>query len=163
MRASILVTWSVLAAVGLAAPATAHDPKPAASSAVSLSPQAQEAATVVDGFHAALRRGDATAAAALLASDALIYESGGVEQGKAEYASHHLGADAAFSKATQSVVTRRSGQANGNLAWIATESTTKGSYKERPINSVGTETMILRREGASWRIVHVHWSSANAR
>ena len=161
MPASILRTCSIITAVIIAAPAAAHDPKPAPPSAASLSPQAQEAATVVDAFHAALGRGDATAAAAFLASDALIYESGGVEQGKAAYASHHLGADAAFSKATQSVVTRRSGQANGNLAWIATESTTKGSYKERPINSVGTETMVLRRDGASWRIVHVHWSSAN--
>ena len=163
IRASVLRTWSVVAAVGLAAPATAHDPKSAASSTAALSPQAREAAAIVDAFHAALRSGDTTAAAALLASDALIYESGSVEQGKAEYASHHLSADAAFSKATQSVVTQRSGQANGNLAWIATESTTKGSYKKRPIKSVGTETMILRHDGQSWRIVHVHWSLANVK
>lgn len=163
MRDPILSFCSLVAAVAFSTSALAHDPKSAASASAALSPSASRASTAVEAFHAALRSGNTAAAAALLASDALIYESGGVEQGKAEYASHHLLADAAFSKVTKRVVTRRSGHASGNFAWVATESTTKGSYKERPINSVGTETMILRREGGSWRIVHVHWSSANVK
>lgn len=143
-------------------PAAAHGPKqPAASPAVHA--QGQAAAAVVDAFHAALERGDRQAAAAHLASDALIYEGGGVERSKAEYESHHLAADAAFAQAVRRTLTRRHARAEGGLAWVASESTVKGSYKARAINSVSTETMILRRVGPRWRIVHIHWSSADAK
>jgi ketosteroid isomerase-like protein len=116
---------------------------------------------VVEAFHAALGRGDTRAAASLLANDALVYESGGVERGRAEYAAHHLAADAAFAKAMTRVVTRRAASVDGRMAWIASESTSRGSFRNKPINSKSTETMILRRERVGWRIVHVHWSSAN--
>ena len=150
---------------GVAAPALAHDktPAPRSSASTSVPAAAREAVAVVDAFHRALRRGDTAAAAVMLADDAVIYESGGAERSRAEYASHHLAADAAFSKTTQSVINRRSAQAIGNFAWIATESTTNGSFEGRAINSVGTETMVLRRAGASWRIVHIHWSSARTK
>lgn len=131
--------------------------------AATLSADARAAGAIVDAFHAALRRGDTKVAAALLAEDALVYEGGGVERGKAEYASHHLPADAAFAKAVASAVTLRSGWADGRTAWIATESTTKGTYKAKPINSIGTETMVLRRDPSGWRIVHIHWSSKNVK
>lgn len=120
-------------------------------------------ASAVDAFHAALASGDKVAASALLAGDALIYESGRAERSKAEYSAHHLAADAAFASATRRTVTRRSGQVTGNLAWVATETRTVGTYKGKPINSTGTETMLLRRERPGWRIVHVHWSSADAK
>ncbi len=41
-----------------------------------MSSEAQEAAKAVDAFHAKLAGGDGAAAAALLADDALIFESG---------------------------------------------------------------------------------------
>ncbi len=145
------------AALALGLPVQAQPVAPAAS----LSPDARAASVTVDAFHAALKRGDTEAAAALLADDALVFESGGVERGKAEYASHHLPADALFAKAVASSVTRRVGRAAGGIAWIASESTTRGSYKGKPINSAGTETMVLRRDPAGWRIVHIHWSSKN--
>lgn len=44
----------------------------------------------VDSFHAALARGDTAAAAAAFSNDALIYEHGGAERSKAEYAGHPL-------------------------------------------------------------------------
>jgi ketosteroid isomerase-like protein len=114
---------------------------------------------VVDAFHAALRRGDTSAAAALLAADALIFESGGAERTKAEYASHHLPADAAFSQAVRSTVNRRAGNANGAMAWVATEGRLTGTYKGKAIDLPTTETMLLRRSGRGWKIVHIHWSS----
>lgn len=128
-----------------------------------LSPATRDAAAVVDAFHHALHDGDGSAAAALMAADALIYESGGVERSKAEYASHHLPADVAFAAATTRAVSRRSGHVVGDLAWIATESSTTGTFKDRPVNSRSTETMILRRENGAWRIAHIHWSSANVK
>ncbi len=156
------VVWGLLVAL-VAVPASAHDaPRAAQAATATVEPAAQAAATSVDAFHAALVRGDQSAAVALLADDALIFESGGAERSKAEYASHHLAADAAFAAATTRTVSRRSGHAAGDLAWIATESTTTGTFRDRPVNSVSTETMVLRRTGDTWRIVHIHWSSAKA-
>ena len=63
---------------------------------------------IVDAFHAALTSGDTRAALDLLAEDVLIFESGGVERGRAEYASHHLAADAAFSAAVRRTRVSRS-------------------------------------------------------
>jgi ketosteroid isomerase-like protein len=127
-----------------------------------MSSDAQEAAKTVDAFHAALAKGDGMAAAVLLADDALIYESGYVERSKDEYASHHAGADAAYAAAVPSKLTSRSGVADGGLAWIASESRTTGKYKDKPVDRVTTETMLLRRTADGWRIVHIHWSSRAA-
>ena len=76
--------------LAMASPASAQD---------DIAPSAREAVAVVDAFHAALKRGDTIAAAALLVDDVLIFESGGVERTKAEYAARHLPADAAFAQA----------------------------------------------------------------
>ncbi|MDP9421404.1 MAG: nuclear transport factor 2 family protein [Pseudomonadota bacterium] len=121
---------------------------------------ARPAAAAVDAFHAALRSGNTKAALSHLAENALIYEAGGVERGRQEYASHHLGADSAFSQAVPSTVTRRAGEAVGNIAWIATEGRTTGTFKGKAVDRVTTETMVLRRQGNAWKIVHIHWSSA---
>jgi ketosteroid isomerase-like protein len=150
-RAALAALATVLA---VASPAIAPDTVPRS---------AREAVAVVDAFHAALKRGDTIAAAALLADDALIFESGGVERSKAEYAARHLPADAEFAQATSSAVTHRNGCSDGTLAWIASEGRTIGKFRGKAINSVSTETMLLRRSRPGWKIVHIHWSSAAAR
>lgn len=147
----------VIASPSIGHPTEAHN----TAGAQALPAAARPAAAVVDAFHNALRRGDTAAAQSKLADDALIFESGGVERGKAEYASHHLGADAAFAQAVRGTVTRRAGNVVGNLAWIASEGRTAGTFKGRSIDVVTTETMILQRRGGSWKIVHIHWSSAD--
>lgn len=134
---------------------SAHD-----SMAGAIAPSARPAATVVDAFHAALRAGDTKGAMSHLAEKALIYEAGGVERGRQEYASHHLGADSAFAQAVPGKVTRRAGEAVGNIAWIATEGRTTGTYKGKAVDRTTAETMVLRRQGSAWKIVHIHWSSA---
>ena len=148
---------------GIAAAHTETKQNEGAAKAPAVLPAARPAAAVVDAFHAALRRGDTEGALSHLAPNALIYEGGGVERGRQEYASHHLGADSAFSQAVPSTVTKRAGEAVGAVAWIATEGRTTGSYKGKAIDQVTTETMVLRRVGGAWKIAHIHWSSAAAR
>ena len=148
----------LLADIAVAHPESNHSGSAAEVRAVV--PTARPAAAVVDAFHAALRRGDTKAAQSYLAESALIYEAGGVEHGRQEYASHHLGADSAFAKAVPGTVTRRAGDAAGNIAWIATEGRTVGTYKDKAIDRITAETMVLRRQGKTWKIVHIHWSSA---
>jgi ketosteroid isomerase-like protein len=129
---------------------------------VRLSGNARAASATVDMFHAALQRGDTKGALTLLAPDALIYEGGNAERSRSEYAAHHLGADAEFARAVRHQVTRRAGGGSGQLAWVSTEGTSEGRFRNKAVNSRTTETMLLRRTGSSWRIVHIHWSSAPA-
>lgn len=150
----------VLAALMLSvSAASAHDPVSKTAPQATLPASARGPAATVDAFHAALQRGNTRSAASLLADDALIFEEGGAERSKAEYAAHHLPADAAFSKLVHSTVVRRSGGSSGAFAWIASEGRRTGTYKGKPVDRLTTETMLLRRVGRTWKIVHIHWSS----
>lgn len=154
--------FAAVAMIGAGTAVIAHptaQPKPAASAEPTPLPAA---AKVVDAFHAALDRGDTAAAAGLLSTALVVFEGGEAERSKAEYAAHHLAADAAFSQAVGSRMTRRSGGVSGDLAWIASEGRTQGRYKNRDIDRITTETMVLRRVSGVWKIVHVHWSSRAA-
>ena len=122
---------------------------------------ARPAAAVVDQFHAALKRGDGKAALALVDDKLVVFESGGSELNKAEYQAMHLDADMEFVKAVDEITTRRSGHAQGNIAWIETEGRTSGKFKGKDVDRATTETMILKRRGGAWKIVHIHWSSGS--
>lgn len=119
-------------------------------------------AAVVQAYHDALAAADSTAALALLAEDAMILESGGVET-RTEYRSHHLPGDMAFAAA----VPRERGPiqvtVDGRIAWAVSTSSTTGSYRGRDIDSRGAELMVLSRESDGWRIRAIHWSSRSAR
>ena len=164
MKRPIRIAMVTLLALAVApVPLSAHAPANHAPGQTALPPSARSAAATVDAFHEALRRGDTNSAAGLLDDDALVFEQGGVERSKAEYVGHHLPADAAFAQVVGSTVTRRTGRSDGALAWIASEGRMSGTYKGKAVNRVTTETMLLRRIGQAWKVVHIHWSSAAAR
>lgn len=116
------------------------------------------AVAAVARFHAALSSGDSATALGLLAADALIIESGDV-QTRAEYRSHHLPADIIFAAAVPSIRTVTQVTISGDVAWITATSSTKGTYRDRPVNSVGAELTVLSRTSSGWQIRSVHWSS----
>jgi ketosteroid isomerase-like protein len=126
-------------------------------------PPVEEAAAVVDAFHAALTKGDRDAALALLDDDVRIFEQGWVERSKAEYAAHHLESDAEFAMAVSSAQTTRTGTIVGDLAYVATESASKGKFKDKDVDAISIETMVLRLSESGWQIVHIHWSSRKAK
>ena len=117
---------------------------------------------IVRAFYAALEAGDSAAALEMLAPDVMIFEGGGVEASRDEYASHHLRSDIAFVQSITREVTREMSGMEGEVAWVLGEASTRGTYRGRPIDSVVAETMILKRTPAGWRIVHIHWSSRRA-
>jgi ketosteroid isomerase-like protein len=141
-----------------AVPACAAPPQPQKVDATSQAGGQAEAA--VEGFHSALRRGEARAALVFLAEDVVVFEEGRVERSKAEYALHHAEADAAFSKAVTSKRASRIARTSGDLAWVATESRMRGRFRGQDVDRIMVETMVLRRSAEGWRIVHIHWSSA---
>jgi ketosteroid isomerase-like protein len=158
MHKIIVLAVAVLALAGV--PAFAQGP---AAPVIDLrSPAAGEAVAVVDAFHAALQENDVTGALFALADDVVIFEGGRVERSKVEYASHHAPADAAYSAAVPSTLLRRTAFAEGAAAWIVSEARAKGSYKEKAVDQLTTETMLLRKDPAGWRIIHIHWSSRPA-
>lgn len=157
-RTSLAFTLSV--ALLSAMPAFAQDHTPGHDHAAgTVVAGATEAASAVDAFHAALKAGDTAAALALMAPEVMIFEEGYVERTRDEYASHHLGSDAAFAAASEAVVEKRSGWADGDIAWITSEGRTTGQFNGRPVDSLTTETMVLKRHADGWRIHHIHWSS----
>ena len=156
--ACILAAALLLSATG----AHAHDPAPAGQVQGVIAAEAREPAAVVDRFHAALGAGDTAGALALLAEDVVILEQGGAERSREEYASHHLGADAEFAAAVPVTLTRRSGWAEGDAAWIVSEGRITGRFNERAVDRLTVETMVLQRGPDGWRIRHIHWSARAA-
>ena len=67
--------------------------------------------------------------------------------------------DAKFLKGSHHQLKRRIARSAGDLAWIGSESELHASKDSKPVTLLSTETMVLRKTGADWRIVHIHWSS----
>lgn len=143
MRIHTLVVLTCVAAVPLAA-------QPASDES--------SVRAVVSGFHAALTSGDRVKAMALVADDALFLEAGTVET-RAQYEKDHLPADIEFEKGVSIKRSAIRVVVVGDAAWATCTSETTGTYRERAVDSAGTELMVLSRGPAGWRIRAVHWSS----
>ena len=115
-------------------------------------------ASVVHQYQRALATGDSAAALALLAPDAVILESGGIET-REEYRSHHLKSDIEFARAVKSTDSPLRVRVRGDVAWVASTSTAEGQFRGRPVNSFGAELMVLTRTARGWEIAAIHWSS----
>ena len=125
---------------------------------VPVTPDSATVVAVVERFHRSLAAGDSAAALALLAPDAIVMESGGLET-RAEYRAHHLPADIAFAAAVPAVRNVVRVAIDGNMAWIGSTSVARGRFRDREVNSAGAELMVLVRTGSEWRISAIHWSS----
>ncbi|HEY0660302.1 MAG TPA: nuclear transport factor 2 family protein [Lysobacter sp.] len=158
----LLLQASVLAGgLALSLSTLAHDPKAHAANppASAVNKQAQPAVAVVEQFSKALQSANFDQVRALLADDVLILESGGAERSREEYLGHHAISDAAFLKGAHVQVKQRTARVEGPLAWIGTESELHATKDGKAVTLLSTETMILKKTGADWRIVHIHWSS----
>jgi len=136
-----------------------HRPATAASGSLDVPAAAQAAVAVVERFGQALVAGDFKTVESLLDADVLILETGGAENSREEYLAHHAISDAQFLKGTHSEIKRRRARTEGDLAWVGTESELHASKDGKPLTLLSTETMVLHKTGADWRIVHIHWSS----
>lgn len=112
-------------------------------------------------FHGALVRGDSAGALAQLGDSAIVLESGDVET-RAEYRAHHLAADIEFSRAVATTRTVRRVSVIGDAAWVVATSESRGTFRDRAVNSVGAELLVMARGAQGWRIVAIHWSSHRA-
>jgi hypothetical protein len=138
-----------------------HDHPTAASGGadISVPAAAKDAVATVDRFTTALSAGDLTKAGAELDPNVLILESGGAERTAAEYLGGHAKGDAAFLKSVHQQLLRRSAHTSGDFTWVASESELHTQKDGKPVTVLSTETMLLQRRAAVWKIVHIHWSS----
>lgn len=152
-RGFTCVPWARMAlALAFQAPAAAEAGLPPVVS------DSTEVAAVVERFHAALAAGDSAAVADLLAPEAVILESGGIET-REQYLGGHLRGDIAFARAVPRQRGPMTVRVAGDVAWASSTSIAQGTYREREVNSVTAELMVLVRSGVRWRIAAVHWSS----
>ena len=117
----------------------------------------------VQALHEAMSAGDAKRVQNALDPKVLIMEGGNVERSRAEYAGHHLPADLTFMKAINYKLERQTGDTVGDLAWVASEARLNGTREGKPIDLVSTETLVLKKAAAGWKVVHIHWSSRAAK
>jgi mono/diheme cytochrome c family protein/ketosteroid isomerase-like protein len=110
-------------------------------------------------LHDALSAGDAARVQSLLDPKVIIMEGGNVERSLKEYAAHHLPEDLKFMKGVTYKLQRQTSDSSGDLAWVASEAALTGSSSEKPGALVSTETLVLRKAGGGWKVVHIHWSS----
>lgn len=150
------------AAQGTPVPAATQEQAPQAAApnpGTDVPAAAQPAVAVVERFGRALAAGDLKTVEALLDADALILETGGAERSRQEYLGHHAISDAQFLMGTHSQITHRRARVADDLAWVGTESELHATKDGKPLTLLSTETMVLKKTAADWRIVHIHWSS----
>ena len=154
-RLAALATIAALVAVfPIGRGAVASAPRPASDSS--------DVAALVRRFDALMAAGDSAGLLALLADDAVILESGGLED-RAEFRSHHLPADIGFARAVKNQQGPILVRIQGDVAWASSTSVVEGELRGRAINSVSAELMVFSRESGSWKIRAIHWSSRSRR
>ena len=124
---------------------------------------ARTPAETVDAFHAALRSKDTGGALSLLDRSLVVFEFGAVDPTAEGYAFRHLPFDMDLAVATRwNLETRRVG-GDGNERWVLSTYRVTGKQSDgTPIDQTTLETVILRRTGSLFRIVHFHWSTSDA-
>ena len=141
-HSALAAAMAALLAVG-APPAAAQNPSPT---------------DVVDAFHEALQAGDRRRVLEQLTADVLVFEQGRLDRSRTDYAREHLAEDIGFAATTKHSVVRRSAKIQGAVAWVMSVNRTRGKVRDRDLDLVTDETMVLVRVGSKWRIAHIHWS-----
>jgi ketosteroid isomerase-like protein len=124
---------------------------------------ARTPAETVDAFHAALRNKDTAGALSLLDRGLVVYEFGGVDPTVEAYAFRHLPFDMDLAVATRWKLESRRVGGEGNERWVLSTYRVTGKQADgTPIDQTTLETVLLRRSGGLFRIVHFHWSTSDA-
>lgn len=124
--------------------------------------RALEPKAVVEAFHLALHDGKRARVLEMLSPNVVIYEGGGTQRSRAEYASHHLESDLAFSAAIHRKKVDVHERVGDDIAWVITRSVLRGTFRKKKLHLEQTETIVLEKSEGKWVIVHAHWSSRSA-
>jgi ketosteroid isomerase-like protein len=124
--------------------------------------QVRTPAETVDAFHAALRNKDTAGALSLLDRGLVVFEFGTADPTVEAYALRHLPFDMDVAVATRWKLETRKLGGEGGERWVLSTYRVTGSQPDgKPIDLAMLETVILRRSGDAFRIVHFHWSTSD--
>lgn len=121
----------------------------------------QNAASVANGFNAALSSGNPQLLKTIAAPEVIIYEEGSIEQSFEEYSAGHLKSDMAFMAKIDRTIKSQQVFEDGKLATVLTHSEihNKPTHLSSNIHRNMVETMVLKQTANDWKIIHIHWSS----
>lgn len=117
---------------------------------------------VASAYLDAMDTADLDRAESLFAKESSIFEGGGEEGTWAHYREHHIGPELAeFSSfKTTKGKPEEVVSADGSMAMVAWPIEYRIVLKgKKEVDSKGTVTFVLVREGDAYRIRHMHWSS----
>lgn len=113
------------------------------------------------GYDAAFLAKDLDRLGTFYHPDVTIFEGAGVNNGWADYRDHHLGPELkAFENLEFGHSNRRVQMLGDRAALVTSEYFLKAKMKERNIDAVGRETLIVEKQAdGSWKIRHSHTGS----
>lgn len=117
---------------------------------------------VASAYLDAMDTADLDRAESLFAKESSIFEAGGEEGTWKHYREHHIGPELAeFSSfKTTKGKPEEEVSADGSMAMVAWPIEYRMALKDgKTVESKGTVTFVLVREGDAYRIRHLHWSS----
>jgi ketosteroid isomerase-like protein len=120
-------------------------------------------AETVEAYHKALAGKDPKAVLAFMAADADVFEQGFVDPSRDDYAKGSLTRDMDFAAKTKREVQSQQSSGTTELAWVETLTRTRGVFEADPVDLSGAETVVLRKDGGDWKIVHIHKSAHGTR
>lgn len=109
-------------------------------------------------FRNAMATGEIATVLGLLSPEVLVYDAGREDRSREAYAAHNLKRDMARIGTFYAEVLNQVSSERGDAAWVTTRTRYLSTATERPVQFVGTETLVLLRLGGGWQIVHVHRS-----
>jgi uncharacterized protein (TIGR02246 family) len=124
------------------------------------STEAQKIEEWLKGYDAAFLEKDLDKLATFYHPDVTIYEGAGVNNGWADYRDHHLGPELkSFENLEFGHSNRRVHMLGDRAALAISEYFIKAKMKERLLDNVGRETLVLEKQSdGSWKIRHSHTS-----
>lgn len=163
----LVPAWlALLPAATWAQPASPAPNRPApAATATATADVARDVATIkaiVNDFHRALEENYRQGVLNLLEDRVIIFEGGYIDASRIQYDDHHLGEDLNYSATMRYELIHREAYVSGDLGYVISQGRSVGRYKGRQMQYNGTETMVLRRGAAGWKIAHIHWSGYEA-
>ena len=134
-----------------------------AASSVAVTAQTTESQRLEEwlkGYDAAFVAKDLDKLATFYHPDVTIYEGAGVNNGWVDYRDHHLGPELkAFDNLEFGHSNRRVHMLGDRAAVAISEYFIKAKMKDRMLDNVGRETLVLEKQAdGSWKIRHSHTS-----
>lgn len=115
--------------------------------------------SAADALGEAIVAGDRAAVERLMLPEARIMEGGNTET-RAEYLSHHFASDGSFLRAVQQEPLSRNVEFDAHTARVVSTSRLYGTYRERSLDLISTEVLLLRHSpDEGWKVLEVHWTS----